>query len=114
MSYSSHRLPGKTICCCCAALLFVTQSILAATSADVKGRVFDRETKDPLPGANVLVKGTSIGASSDINGNFVIRNVPVGPQTLLVTYVGYKSISIGITLRKASNFNKMSTWSRPR
>jgi len=86
--------------------LFVTQSILAATSADVKGRVFDRETKDPLPGANVLVKGTSIGASSDINGNFVIRNVPVGPQTLLVTYVGYKSISIGITLKEGEQLQQ--------
>ncbi len=100
MSYSSHRLLGKTICRCCAALLFVTQSIMAATSSDVKGRVYDRETKDPLPGANVLVKGTSIGASSDINGNYVIRGVPVGPQTLLVSYVGYKSTSIGITLKE--------------
>jgi TonB-dependent receptor len=106
MSYSSHRLLGKTICRCCAALLFVTQSIMAANSGDVKGRVYDRETKDPLPGANVVVKGTSIGAASDINGNYVIRGVPVGSQTLLVSYVGYKSTSLGIAIKEGEQLQQ--------
>jgi hypothetical protein len=79
---------------------------MAATSSDVKGRVYDRETKDPLPGANVLVKGTSIGASSDINGNYVIRGVPVGSHTLLVSYVGYKPTSIGITLKEGEQLQQ--------
>jgi TonB-dependent receptor len=79
---------------------------MAANSGDVKGRVYDRETKDPLPGANVVVKGTSIGTASDMNGNYVIRGVPVGPQTLLVSYVGYKRTSIGITLEEGEQLQQ--------
>jgi TonB-dependent receptor len=58
-------------------------------SGNVKGKVYDAESKDPLPGATVLVKGTSIGASTDMNGDFVIHNVPAGDQTIVVSYIGY-------------------------
>lgn len=65
------------------------QPVFAAASGTIKGKVFDSGTKDPLPGANVLVEGTSIGAASDINGNFIIHDVPAGSQTISVSYVGY-------------------------
>ncbi len=57
--------------------------------ADIKGKVYDADSKEPLPGATVLVKGTSIGASTDVNGNFVIHGVPSGEQTIAVSYIGY-------------------------
>ncbi len=64
---------------------------LAAGTGTLRGHVFDRETKDALPGASILVKGTSIGASTDLSGAFVIYNVPSGRQMLVVSYVGYVS-----------------------
>ncbi len=65
----------------------------AAGTGTIKGNVLDSETKDALPGANVLVKGTSIGAATDLNGSFVIHNVPSGAQTLVISYVGYVSLT---------------------
>ena len=87
-----------------AAILLMAQSGFA--TATVKGRVFDLDTKDILPGATVLVKGTSVGASTDLNGSYTIYNAPSGRQTIVVTYVGYKSASEdvnvpdGVTLEK--------------
>jgi TonB-dependent receptor len=71
---------------------------MAAYSGEVKGRVCDRDTKDVLPGANIVVVGTSLGAASDVNGNYVIHGVPVGSYTLAVSYVGYKSTTIKIKI----------------
>ena len=73
------------------AFLLAAQTAFAAATGTLKGKVFDERTKSGLPGATVLVKGTSIGASTDLDGNFVIHNVPSGEQTLVVSYVGYRS-----------------------
>ena len=68
---------------------FLSQPLMAAGSGTIKGKVLDADSKDPLPGATVLVKGTSIGASTDLNGAFVIHGVPSGDQTIVVSYIGY-------------------------
>ena len=55
------------------------------------GTITDRDTKHPLPGANVILEGTEMGAATDINGRFEIRNVPVGSYAIRVHMIGYKS-----------------------
>ncbi len=67
------------------------EPLMAAGSGNLKGTVRDASSKEPLPGANVLVKGTSMGAATDLNGNFVIHGVPSGEATIVVSYVGYQS-----------------------
>jgi TonB-dependent receptor len=64
----------------------------------IKGRVFDKNTKDPLPGANIVVKGTVIGAAADVNGLFSIPNVPAGRQTIEVSYIGYNKETVVLTI----------------
>lgn len=96
----SYRLLGKTVLRCCAAMLCIMLSVMAAYSGDVKGRVYDRDTKEGLPGANVVVVGTSLGTASDANGNYVIHRVPVGSYSLLVSYLGYKSTTIQIKIKE--------------
>lgn len=61
-------------------------------SQTVRGTVVDSESKQPLIGANVVILGstTFIGASTDIDGNFKIANVPVGRHDIKVTYLGYE------------------------
>lgn len=98
MSYLSYQFIKKMILVCGVMLLFVAPSIFAAASGTVKGKVFDKDTKDPLPGATIVVKGTSIGAASDLNGEYVIHGVPTGAQTLSVTYIGYTPLTIEVNI----------------
>ena len=86
--------------------LFAVQSGFAAGTGRMKGRVFDRQTKEALPGATVLVKGTSIGASTDLNGNFVIDNAPEGVQTIVVTYVGYVDSKEAVNIVQGQTISK--------
>ena len=66
----------------------------AAQSAGIiEGQVVDAGDGSPLPGANVVVEGTSIGTSTDPDGRFRLTSVPAGPQTLTVSFVSYKSSS---------------------
>ena len=78
----------------CALLsLFLTQSVFAQGVGILKGVVYDKTTKDRLPGANIVVKGTSVGTTTNLDGAFIVKNVPAGDQTIVVTYIGYVSTS---------------------
>ena len=71
---------------------------MAAGTGTVKGIVYDKESKDELPGATVLIKGTSIGASTDLNGTYIIHDAPSGSQTIEISYVGYNPASITVVI----------------
>lgn len=62
----------------------------AQISGEIHGQVFDAETNEALPGANVQVLGTLLGASADINGKFAIKKLAPGFYTLRVTFIGYQ------------------------
>lgn len=89
-------------------LLFLISGsvVYAANSATVVGYVKDAQSGDPLPGANVLLVGTSIGAASDKNGKYVIQRVPAGSYTLRVTYIGYKRMEVPIQVREGERLEK--------
>lgn len=80
--------------------IFVTALLLFASIiysysqseiGEIRGRVLEANNKLPIPFANVLIVGTNIGASTDIQGNFVIKNVPVGIYQLRASVIGYTS-----------------------
>ncbi len=74
-------------------LLFSMATLtFAGTTGKIAGRVTDKKTGEPLPGANVYLEGTVFGSTTDLNGNYVILNVPPGKYTLIVQYVGYREI----------------------
>ncbi|HDL18521.1 MAG TPA: TonB-dependent receptor [Bacteroidetes bacterium] len=56
----------------------------------LKGRVVDAESGEPLPGANIILKATTLGTISDKNGFFVLENVPNGRYNILISMIGYK------------------------
>jgi iron complex outermembrane receptor protein len=60
---------------------------------EITGKVLDSTTGEPLPGATVLVKGITIGTTTDIDGNFSIE-VPEDATTIIVSFVGYESQEI--------------------
>lgn len=78
-------------------LLFVTPSFSQnQLTQTIRGTVVDKVSQSPMPGAVVILLNTSpvIGASTDANGNFLLKNVPVGKQGLKVTYMGYKEYTL--------------------
>jgi hypothetical protein len=69
-------------------LLIVT---VKAETGTLSGKVLDASTKQPVPGANIIITGTSFGAASDVNGNFTINNIPVNVYSVKASAVGYES-----------------------
>jgi hypothetical protein len=58
----------------------------------ITGDVLDKDTKEPLIGANVIIMGTNNGASTDGYGKYRIERVPVGSYTIKFSYVGYQPV----------------------
>lgn len=68
----------------------IVSSNVSAQKASIKGQITDELNNEPIPYANVTVEGTSIGATSDIKGNFEIKSIDPGTYNLMVSYIGYK------------------------
>lgn len=66
----------------------------AGTTGKIAGKVIDKSTGDPLPGANILIVGTTIGAAANLDGNFTILHVPPGTYTIRVTMMGYAKTNV--------------------
>ncbi len=65
----------------------------------VRGSVFDAETTQPVPFATVQLTGASMGTTTDVNGFFTLANVVPGQYQLLITFVGYDSLSTPVTVK---------------
>lgn len=76
--------------------LFAGVGLISAQTSTVTGLVISEEDNEPIVGATVLVKGTSIGASTNIDGRFIISNVPGTAKTLQISYIGMKSQEVAI------------------
>lgn len=75
-----------------------------AQTGSISGIVKDKKTKETIPGANVIIQGTVIGASTDLNGEFKINNVGEGSHNLVVSFISYKTeIVQGIKVKKGQN-----------
>lgn len=68
----------------------------------ITGRITDAKTGDPLPGVTVLAKGTTIGATSGIDGSYLV-NVPVGATSLIFSFIGYQAQEVLIGERVIVN-----------
>lgn len=66
--------------------------ILPQNKGKIAGKVTDKFTRQPVPGVNILIEGTSIGAASDLNGDFLIEGVEPGSYRLKATAIGYESL----------------------
>ncbi|MEI6141456.1 MAG: TonB-dependent receptor [Mariniphaga sp.] len=56
----------------------------------IRGTVIDNASNEPLPFANTVILNTSLGTSTDVQGNFIIRDVPVGRYQIQVSMIGYE------------------------
>lgn len=86
-------------------ILFLAFSLLViqicmAQAIDVTGKVTSEE--GPVPGATVVIKGTTVGTATDAQGNFTL-NVPDGNGTLVISFIGYKTQEVPINNRSTVN-----------
>src|SRR3990172_1182225 len=72
----------------------VSQPVFAGTTGKIIGVVTDRASGGPLPGANVIIDGTSLGAASDLSGTYIILNIPPGVYTIKVSMMGFKELVV--------------------
>ena len=71
-------------------LIVLLHAITLSAQNEVKGVIIDKSTDFPIIGATVLIKDTSIGTTTDFDGNFILPNVPDG-ATLVFSYLGFVS-----------------------
>ncbi len=74
-------------------ILISVAPLFAQNSGKISGIVRDAKTKEPLPMANIVVRGTTVGAASDVDGNYFILNLPPGTYDLSASIVGYRSVT---------------------
>ena len=89
------------------AFIFTCSTSVNAQSTDpqrtIKGTIVD-ENKEPIIGANVTVKGTTIGTITDVDGSFQL-NVPSNARSVTITYVGYQALELELVGRTDFNVN---------
>jgi hypothetical protein len=90
-----------------ALMLFAADLINAQSvnNAIVSGFVYDLANGEAMPGANISVKETLLGASTNNSGYFVINDVPTGKNVLQVSYVGYKTkfVTLNISMQQTKS-----------
>jgi len=69
---------------------------LAIAQTRVQGVVLSQEDNEPIVGASILVKGTTVGTVTDIDGKFVLTGIPSSAKTLVISYVGMKTQEVAI------------------
>ncbi len=74
-------------------ILFVS-FLYAGTDGTIRGKVTDAVDGTPLPGANVIIPGLNIGAATDVDGNYIILNIPVGDYDVVCSMIGYKKTTM--------------------
>lgn len=79
-------------------LLLMVATAVSFAQNTIKGFVYDNDSGEPVPFANVVLKGTNYGVATDINGFFSINKIPDGKYTLMLRYVGFEEYSEEVSL----------------
>ena len=70
-------------------LVLLSSNAFSQNTGVIAGKVLDKNTQEPLIGATIILVGTQLGAQTDVDGKFTIKNIPTKSYNLLIQYVGY-------------------------
>jgi hypothetical protein len=73
-------------------IVFLHTIVYAGTTGKIAGIITDEATGEPLAAANIYLEGTTLGAASDLDGNYVILNIPPGLYSVIVSMIGYQEV----------------------
>ena len=68
--------------------------------AHLVGHVIDEATGEHLPYVNVQLKGTNIGTVTDESGHYFLKDLPLGRQTVVISYVGYETVELPVVIKE--------------
>lgn len=77
------------------AIMLLFSSTVMAQTLSISGKVTDKNSQEPVIGASVLIEGTTNGTITDVDGNFMLSNVP-SKGNLVVSYIGYATQKLPI------------------
>lgn len=94
--------------------MLVPAGIFAGTTGKITGIVTDANTGETLPGVNIVIEGTQLGAASGMDGDFSILNIPPGTYSVRASMIGYQAIvmekvQVRIDLSSKVNFKMKET-----
>ena len=69
--------------------------------ATLSGKVTHQDS--PVPFVNIFLKGTTLGTSTDVNGQFIIQDIPLGTYTVFISSIGFETLSSKLSLLKTLN-----------
>ena len=94
-----------------------------SANATITGRISDANSNEPLIGVNIVLlettrkvdlenigktitvqTATNYGASTDIEGDFILKNIPIGEYTIKAMYIGYKNKEAPISIEEEKNY----------
>jgi hypothetical protein len=90
------------------ATLFLLTIVSQAQTGKIIGKIVDAKTGETLPGATVLIEGTTKGASSDFDGNFSLGGLQPGKYTIIASYITYdnkKFVDVVVKANDVTEFN---------
>ena len=81
---------------------FLSTEAYAQATGSVSGRITD-DKREGVPGATVLIEGTTMGSSTNVDGTYSIQNVPAGARMLVVSFVGFNTVRLPVTITAGQN-----------
>ena len=75
-------------------IVFLTTSFAFSQTGVIRGKIVDKQSEKPIVGANVQLAGSETAKITDENGNFKLTEIPLGRQTVIISYVGYDEATI--------------------
>lgn len=89
-------------------ILFTINVLHAGQTGKLTGKIKDASAGEPLIGANVLIEGTSFGTASDVDGNYVILNIPPGKYNVKYSYIGFETVIVNSVVIVADQTTNLS------
>ena len=87
--------------------VFISGAAFSQTTGTVRGFVYLKESGEPVLFTNVLIKGTTLGIATDVNGFFSINKIPPGSYTIMIaSMLGYDTLQVSVTVKAGEIENK--------